>query len=536
MKNILIINGSPKGKKSNTLKLTKAFVEGIQKVYEIQTEEITTVDADIRPCKGCFACWNKTNGKCVIPDDMKTVLEKILQADIIIWSFGLYYFNVPSTLKILIDRQLPLVMPFMDTNAESGGHPMRYDTTQKKHIIISTCGFYTAKGNYESVNTMFDHFLGTENYETVYCPQGELFRVKELSQRTDAYLEYVRKAGEEFAVGGITSPTREKLNELLFPKETFEAMADASWGIDRTTGQKETKAFSFTRQMASLYHKNSFQGNDIVLEMDYTDLGETYQIVLKKDGYEVLKENFLPFTTKIETPFTVWLDIAQGKISGEEAMMKKLYRVSGEFDLMIHWNSYFGGDNEAETVKDVSEKKSKNTNMMIMLIPWITLWTAVPIRTYIGSIITLLVCFVLPLIFIQHKKTVYDILSHSMVMTFALSVLIWNMPTAVLCLSYLFFGVMWLLSCLTKIPLTAHYSMNNYNGASALKNPLFMKTNLILTIMWGILYVITTIFTFFVMQTAFSAYLGIINSILPAIMGIFTVWFQKWYPAWYAKK
>ena len=98
-------------------------------------------------------------------------------------------------------------------------------------------------------------------------------------------------------------------------------------------------------------------------------------------------------------------------------------------------------------------------------------------------------------------------------------------------ISYLGFGLMWSISCLNKIPLTAHYSANDYNGEKAFDNPLFIKTNRILTFMWGILYVLTSIITFFVMKTSFSAYLGIINNILPIFMGIFTAWFQKWYPA-----
>ena len=98
-------------------------------------------------------------------------------------------------------------------------------------------------------------------------------------------------------------------------------------------------------------------------------------------------------------------------------------------------------------------------------------------------------------------------------------------------ISYLGFGLMWSISCLNKIPLTAYYSANDYNGESAFHNPLFIKTNRILTFMWGILYVLTSIMTFFVMKTSLSAYLGIINNILPIFMGIFTAWFQKWYPA-----
>ena len=98
-------------------------------------------------------------------------------------------------------------------------------------------------------------------------------------------------------------------------------------------------------------------------------------------------------------------------------------------------------------------------------------------------------------------------------------------------LAYLAFGMMWTFSCFGKIPLTAHYSMNNYNGEEALKNPLFVKTNWILTLMWGVVYLLTPIWTYFIMGTSFSYLVGAINSILPIVMGIFTAWFQKWYPA-----
>ena len=163
---------------------------------------------------------------------MKNVIDKILWADMIIWSFGLYYFSVSSSLKTLIDRQLPLVLPFMEKGSETGSHPTRYDMSNKKHVIISTCGFYTTKGNYESVNLMFDHFLGKDRYEKIYCSQGELFRVPELSERINEYLSYVKKAGNEIIQGNISNETKEKLDTLLYPRETFEAMADASWGIE----------------------------------------------------------------------------------------------------------------------------------------------------------------------------------------------------------------------------------------------------------------------------------------------------------------
>ena len=98
--------------------------------------------------------------------------------------------------------------------------------------------------------------------------------------------------------------------------------------------------------------------------------------------------------------------------------------------------------------------------------------------------------------------------------------------------SYLAFGVMWLVSCLGGlIPLTAHYSKNGYGGDDALNNALFVKTNRILTMLWGILYLVTAVNSWFLMRSPVSRLAGLINSVLPALMGIFTAWFQKWYPA-----
>ncbi len=143
---------------------------------------------------------------------------------------------------------------------------------------------------------------------------------------------------------------------------------------------------------------------------------------------------------------------------------------------------------------------------------------------------SIFVCCLLPLLFYRNKKTVYDVISGALISVFSMLLLI-NLPaTIIIPLSYLAFGIMWSISACLKIPLSAEYSMNDYGGDNALQNPMFIKTNRILTAAWGILYLVTPIWTYFIMCTATGSYIGIINSILPAIMGIFTVWFQKWYP------
>ena len=549
---ILAINGSPKGKRSNTWRLTSAFLEGITIQEEnggAQAPEIETLNIgslNIKPCLGCFSCWSKTPGECCIRDDMQGVINKILWANVVVWSFPLYYFGLPGQLKTLIDRQLPMSLPFMSTETESGGHPSRYDMSGKRTVVISTCGFYTAQGNYDCVTSLYDRLCGKGGYTAIFCGQGELFRVKELSERTDEYLSWVKKAGQEFASGGITGETRGKLDQNLFPRDVFEAMADASWGVGES-GEKEDPSLVFTRQMAALYRKESWQEHDVVLDMNYTDIGKVYRITLGQRGSRVEVEpedGFADgFITRINTPFDVWRSIASGEIAGDEALMKHLYSVEGDFDLMMHWDDFFGaassaGANNSDALEGVSSGDEGNgksasepkTNMLLLLIPWIVFWVVASIDGFWGSLISVTVCVLLPVLMHRTKATLYDQISGLGVGACSVALLAGASPNLVIPVSYLLFGLMWTVSCFLKVPLTAHYSKNSYNGEAALRNPIFMRTNRILTAAWGVLYLVTPIWTYFIMQTDAASYVGAINSVLPALMGVFTAWFQKWYP------
>ena len=174
---------------------------------------------------------------------------------------------------------------------------------------------------------------------------------------------------------------------------------------------------------------------------------------------------------------------------------------------------------------------TKGTTMNILLIPWIVFWVAAAIDGYIGGLISIASVALVSLLSYRNKKTIYDVLTGVLVTAFSIVSILGADGQVVLPLSYLSFGMMWTISCFCKIPLTAHYSMNDYNGETALTNPLFVKTNRILTLMWGILYLLTPIWTYIIMGTKISSLTGAINSILPILMGIFTAWFQRWYPA-----
>ena len=165
-----------------------------------------------------------------------------------------------------------------------------------------------------------------------------------------------------------------------------------------------------------------------------------------------------------------------------------------------------------------------------MLIPWISFWICAAMNSYIGSLVGIGACVLVPLFYYHHKKTLFDILSGALVGGFSIGMLIGMPYRIVMPLSYLSFGAMWTVTYFGKIPLTAHYSMNDYKGEDALENPLFIKTNRILTLIWGILYLLTSFWTYILMGTKMQSYIRVVNTILPIFMGIFTGWFQRWYP------
>lgn len=125
---------------------------------------------------------------------------------------------------------------------------------------------------------------------------------------------------------------------------------------------------------------------------------------------------------------------------------------------------------------------------------------------------------------------IYDHISAAFVTLCGIGLLS-NIPLdVILPASYFGFGILWTVNGFTKIPLTAHYSLNDYGGEGMLTNPLFIKTNRILTLCWGILYLLMTVWTAVLMGLGVE-WIGTLNSLLPIAMSFFTLWFQKWYPA-----
>ncbi|AWI03048.1 flavodoxin family protein [Clostridium drakei] len=112
---IYAINGSPR-KNKNTATLLQKALDGVKKTAkdkEIETEIINLYDLNYTGCKSCFACkklGGKSYGKCAIKDDIYEVLEKVSQADGLIFGSPIYFSNITAQLLAFLER---LLFPYL---------------------------------------------------------------------------------------------------------------------------------------------------------------------------------------------------------------------------------------------------------------------------------------------------------------------------------------------------------------------------------------------------------------------------------------
>ena len=110
MKKVLILSGSPrKGGNSDTL--CDEFMRGAIEAGN-EVEKIFVAGKNIGYCKACYAC--KDTGVCVIKDDMAEVLQKMLDADVIVLSSPVYFYSISAQLKAVIDRTVVRWLEFRD--------------------------------------------------------------------------------------------------------------------------------------------------------------------------------------------------------------------------------------------------------------------------------------------------------------------------------------------------------------------------------------------------------------------------------------
>lgn len=104
--NVLVISSSLRAG-SNSDQLADAFVKGAKDAGH-DVEKIQLKGKKISFCLGCLACQKTKTGHCIQKDDADDIIQKIKNADAVVFASPIYYYTLSGQLKTLLDRANPL--------------------------------------------------------------------------------------------------------------------------------------------------------------------------------------------------------------------------------------------------------------------------------------------------------------------------------------------------------------------------------------------------------------------------------------------
>jgi multimeric flavodoxin WrbA len=235
---VLALNASPLMERGNTALLLNPFLEGMRE-EGCDIELIHTCKLHVRPCLGDRACWTRTPGKCVQNDDVRALLPKFQNADIIVFATPVYVDGMPGTLKNLIDRLLPTLEPYFTMRGEHCRHQPRPPHKHSKVVLISNCGFWEMD-NFDPLVMHIKAICKNTCWEYVGAllrPHGEAFgyMVRHGVEIQDV-LTAAKNAGRELAkTGKISEENLRTVSRELVPLETYVEMTNRGFkqALDR---------------------------------------------------------------------------------------------------------------------------------------------------------------------------------------------------------------------------------------------------------------------------------------------------------------
>jgi len=562
----MVIKASPRGIKASSSRLADAFIGGL-KSSGADVTEVMLKDKEIKHCTGCYTCWTRTPGRCVLRDDMDILLPQLEQADLVVYATPLYYFSVPGKLKDLMDRGLPMLDPFLIPGEERTGHPRRKEKEQR-FVLISTAGF-PEKSVFRPLEALFETEL--ENSEEAIAGKILITGAEVLFQ--DGYQEackelyqLVEQAGEEVGKGhaipeeiySAIDSFQEKRQES---SEKFSEIANAYWEslrpsetnspiMEELRPQPGDKLCSLSAGgmetlmsgMALLYRPEVEPGLESVMQYDFGE--EQFYLLIGGESCKAYRGIHSQAAFTVKSPPDVWEAVSNGSLSGAQGLISDKYQVEGDMALFMKTEQLFATNSSSEErgpepVKEVQKKGrgplslSGAAWMTLAFIPWMVLWAGPaflpsPFVSYGAFVLSLFLCLYH---FISNKVTFFE--GGTLIFMALNAHFAWRpnplYSQGVDFFQYLFLAGLWGGLLMRRFSLTGEYIRHDF-PASVWKLPSFTDTNRILTAAWSLYYCVAALLRYIEGVSVQPVLLHFFPFMLLLPMFLFTGWFQKWYP------
>ena len=205
----MFVNGSPR-KGWNTHKMLESAMKGAAD-SGAECEMIHLYDYSFKGCVSCFACKvknAKTNGLCAYRDELRPILERALQCDVIIAGSPVYFSYTTGMFRSFIER---LLFPVMSYNVNPDGtRPRAIDRTIYSGVI------YT-------MNCPED-YAPEVHYPEILAPNAQAMNiVLGYCEELCAYDTYQFRDYSRYEANMFSEPEKAKHRDEVFPEDLRKA-------------------------------------------------------------------------------------------------------------------------------------------------------------------------------------------------------------------------------------------------------------------------------------------------------------------------
>ncbi len=124
--NIVILNGNPDANQTTFDAYLQRLSDRLTPAHEVTT--LALREMEIKYCIGCFGCWVKTPGECIIEDDSRTVRRAVIHSDLVLFASPVIMGFYSALLKKVADKFIPLIHPYITVDQGEAHHKPRYET------------------------------------------------------------------------------------------------------------------------------------------------------------------------------------------------------------------------------------------------------------------------------------------------------------------------------------------------------------------------------------------------------------------------
>jgi multimeric flavodoxin WrbA len=177
----LLLNGSPR-LNGNTRTAINAVADGIKE--NIPDAEIELYDVTRHRISGCTNCdeCRDNGGNCIMPDESAGIINKIADADCVIFGSPVYWWGVSSQLKAVIDKMYSKVAGLQECKKMIGTVVIGgSDTTNPQYRIIREQ--FECICDYLGWNIVFSYSAEAQEAGEILKKQDEMEVLRNLWQK-----------------------------------------------------------------------------------------------------------------------------------------------------------------------------------------------------------------------------------------------------------------------------------------------------------------------------------------------------------------